>query len=83
VLSAATDGVEADSSSVGMPSPSMAFFTRAMGRERRRASPRGSSGAAACRLHLSRFQPCVGVSCVFCARFVHIVVLPFAMPWIP
>jgi hypothetical protein len=36
------DGVEAASSSAGMPSPATAFFTRAMGRNR----PRGSSSGA-------------------------------------
>jgi hypothetical protein len=41
-LSAAADGVEAASSSVGMPSLATALFTRAMGRKRPRAS---SSGA--------------------------------------
>ena len=41
-LSAAADGVEAASSSAGMPSPATALFTRAMGRKRPRAS---SSGA--------------------------------------
>jgi hypothetical protein len=41
-LSAAADGVEAASSSAGMPSPTPALFTRAMGRKRPRAS---SSGA--------------------------------------
>jgi hypothetical protein len=41
-LSAATDGVEAASSSVGMPSPATELFTHSMGRKRPRAS---SSGA--------------------------------------
>jgi hypothetical protein len=41
-LSAAANGVEAASSSVGMPSPPTAIFTRAMCRKRPRAS---SSGA--------------------------------------
>jgi hypothetical protein len=41
-LSAAADGVEAASSSAGIPSPATALFTRAMGRKRPRAS---SSGA--------------------------------------
>ena len=41
-LSAAADGVEAASSSAGMPSPTTAIFTRAMRRKRPRAS---SSGA--------------------------------------
>jgi hypothetical protein len=41
-LPAAADGVKAVSSSVGMPSPATALFTRAMGRKRPRAS---SSGA--------------------------------------
>jgi hypothetical protein len=41
-LFAAADGVEVASSSAGMPSPATALFTRAMGRERPRAS---SSGA--------------------------------------
>jgi hypothetical protein len=41
-LSAGVDGVEAASSSVGMPSLATALFTRAMGRKRPRAS---SSGA--------------------------------------
>jgi hypothetical protein len=41
-LSAAVDGVEAASSSDGMPSHATALFTRARGRERLRAS---SSGA--------------------------------------
>jgi hypothetical protein len=40
-LSAAADGVEAASSSVGMPSPATAFFTLAIGRKRRRASSSG------------------------------------------
>jgi hypothetical protein len=37
-LSAAAYGVEAASSSAGMPSPATALFTRAMGRKRLRAS---------------------------------------------
>jgi hypothetical protein len=37
-LSAAADGVETASSSTVMPSPATALFTRAMGRERPRAS---------------------------------------------
>jgi hypothetical protein len=37
-LSAASNGVEAASSSAGMPSPATAFFTCAMGRKRPRAS---------------------------------------------
>jgi hypothetical protein len=41
-LSAAANGVEATSSSAGMPSPATALFTRAMARKRPRAS---SSGA--------------------------------------
>jgi hypothetical protein len=41
-LSAAADGVETTSSSVGMPSLATALFTRAMGRKRPRAF---SSGA--------------------------------------
>jgi hypothetical protein len=41
-LSAAADGVEAASSSAGIPSHATALFTRAMGRKRSRAS---SSGA--------------------------------------
>jgi hypothetical protein len=41
-LSEAADGVEAASSSFGMPSPATALFTRTMGRTRPRAS---SSGA--------------------------------------
>jgi hypothetical protein len=41
-LYAAADGVEAASSSAGMPYPATALFTRAMGRKRPRAS---SSGA--------------------------------------
>jgi hypothetical protein len=41
-LSTAADGVEAASSSTGMPSPATGLFTRAMGRKRPRAS---SSGA--------------------------------------
>jgi hypothetical protein len=41
-LSAAADGMEAASFSAGMPSHTMALFTRAMGRKRPRAS---SSGA--------------------------------------
>jgi hypothetical protein len=41
-LSAAADGVEAASSAAGIPSPATAFFTRAMVRNRPRAS---SSGA--------------------------------------
>jgi hypothetical protein len=41
-LSAAADGVEADSSAVGMPFPATALVTRAIGRKRPRAS---SSGA--------------------------------------
>jgi hypothetical protein len=35
-LSAAADGAEGASSSVGMPSPATALFTRAMGRKRTR-----------------------------------------------
>jgi hypothetical protein len=50
-LSAATSGVEAASSSVGMPSRATAFFTRAMGRKRPRASSSGACGSA-CRLHV-------------------------------
>jgi hypothetical protein len=38
----AADGVETASSSVGMPSPSTALFTRAMGRKRPRASSTGA-----------------------------------------
>jgi hypothetical protein len=41
-LSAAADGVEAASSSAGMPSPTTALFTRAMGRKRPRASSIGA-----------------------------------------
>jgi hypothetical protein len=41
MLSAATDGVEAASSSVGMPSRAMALFARTMGRKRPRASSSG------------------------------------------
>jgi hypothetical protein len=41
-LSAAADGVETDSSSIGLPSPATTLFTRAMGRKRPRAP---SSGA--------------------------------------
>jgi hypothetical protein len=41
-LCAAADGVEATSSSAGMPSHATELFTRAMGRKRPRAS---SSGA--------------------------------------
>jgi hypothetical protein len=37
-LSVAADGVEAASSSAGMPSPATVLFTRAMGRRRPRAS---------------------------------------------
>jgi hypothetical protein len=40
-LSAAADGVEAASSSDGMPSHVTALFTRAMGRKRPRASSSG------------------------------------------
>jgi hypothetical protein len=40
-LSAAADGVGAASSSAGMPSPTTALFTRAMGRKRPRASSSG------------------------------------------
>jgi hypothetical protein len=40
-LSAAGDGVEAASSSAGMPPPATALFTRAMGRKRPRASSSG------------------------------------------
>jgi hypothetical protein len=40
-LSAAVDGVDAASSLVGMPSPTTALFTRAMGRIRPRASCSG------------------------------------------
>jgi hypothetical protein len=41
-LSAATDYGEAPSSTVGVPSLVTAFFTRAMGRKRSRASSRGA-----------------------------------------
>jgi hypothetical protein len=41
-LSAAADDVEAASSSAGMPSPTTAFFTRAMGRKCLRAFSRGA-----------------------------------------
>jgi hypothetical protein len=41
-LSAAADGVEAASSSAGVPSPATALFTCAMGRKRPRASPSGA-----------------------------------------
>jgi hypothetical protein len=41
-LSAAADGVEAASSMAGMPSHATAFFTRANGRKRLRASSRGA-----------------------------------------
>jgi hypothetical protein len=40
-FSTAVDGVEAVSSSVGMPSPATTLFTRAMGRKRPRASSGG------------------------------------------
>jgi hypothetical protein len=40
-LSAAADGVEAASSLAGIPSPTMALFTRAIGRMRPRASSSG------------------------------------------
>jgi hypothetical protein len=42
-LSAATDGLVAVSSSLGIPSPATAFFTRAMGRKRPHASSRGGA----------------------------------------
>jgi hypothetical protein len=54
-LCAATDGVEAASSSHGMPSSVMALFTRAMGHKR----PRASSSGAACRLHVLHSQRCL------------------------
>jgi hypothetical protein len=54
-LSAAVDGAEVASSSVGMPSPTTALFTRAMGRKRPCAS------RAACE------APLVGLSHVFVA----------------
>jgi hypothetical protein len=41
-LSAAADGAGAASSSVGMPSPATALFTRSMGRKRPRASSNGA-----------------------------------------
>jgi hypothetical protein len=41
-FSAATDGVEAATSSARVPSLATAFFTRAMGRKRPRASSRGA-----------------------------------------
>jgi hypothetical protein len=41
-LSAVADGVEAASSSAGMPSPATALFTRAMGRNCPRASLSGA-----------------------------------------
>jgi hypothetical protein len=41
-LSGAADDVAPASSLVGMPSHSTAFFTRAMGRKRHRASSRGA-----------------------------------------
>jgi hypothetical protein len=55
-LSGAADGVEAASSSVVMPSPPTALFTRAMGRKRPRAS---SSGACMewIRLKKAGFEP--------------------------
>jgi hypothetical protein len=40
-LPAVADGLEAASSSDGMPSPGTALFTRAMGRKRPRASSSG------------------------------------------
>jgi hypothetical protein len=62
-LSTAAGGVEAASSSARMPSPAMALFTHAMGRERPRASSSGVSGAA-CRLHVLHSRRCLGVSLV-------------------
>jgi hypothetical protein len=61
--SAAADGVEAASSSVGMSSHATALFTRAMGRNRPRASSSGAGGAA-CRFHVLLSRRCLGVSLV-------------------
>jgi hypothetical protein len=62
-LSAATDGVEATSSSVGMPSPATALFTRAMGLKRPRASASGARDAAY-RLRVLYSGRCLAVSLV-------------------
>jgi hypothetical protein len=62
-LSAAANGVEAASSSVGMSSPSTALVNRAMGRKRPRASSSGARGAA-CRLHVLHSRRGLGVSLV-------------------
>jgi hypothetical protein len=81
-LSAAVDCVEAAFSSAGMPSLAKALFTRAMGRKRPRASSSGARGAAY-RLHVLHSRRCLGVSLVQSARFMHNVVLPFAVLLIP
>jgi hypothetical protein len=59
-MSAAADGVETASSSVGMPFHATAFFTRPMGRTRLRVSSHGARGTASC-LHVLRFHCRVGV----------------------
>jgi hypothetical protein len=60
-LSAAADGVEAASSSTGIPSLATALFTRAMGSKRPRVSSSGALGSA-CRLHVLHSLRGLGVS---------------------
>jgi fucose permease len=82
-LPAAADGVEATSSSAGMPSHATAFFTLAMGRKLARASLLPRAGPPP--------RVAFGTSCgidlvfsrVFCAGFVLVVVLPLCYAWIP
>jgi hypothetical protein len=62
-LSAAAEGVEAASSSAGMPSPATVLFTPVMGRKRPRASSSGVWGAA-CRLHVLHSRRGLRVSLV-------------------
>jgi hypothetical protein len=57
-LSAAGDGVEAASSSVGMPSSATAFLNRARGRKRPGASSSGALGGA-CRLYVFHSRRCL------------------------
>jgi hypothetical protein len=86
-LSAAADGVEATSSSTGMPSMATAFFTCAMGSKRLRVS---SAPRAARDAPLVAFTCCVFsvaweflvFSYVFGVGSVHNVVLPFAVSWV-
>jgi hypothetical protein len=68
----------------GMPSLATAFFTRAMGRKRPRASSREAPPlvASTCRVFSVAWEFLV-FSCVSLLGLCKLLCFPFAVPWIP